>query len=302
MAFNPSIIMGYKGMGEVPNPVSQLAQVSQIQASQRQNEVAQMQLEDLKNDRIEMLAMQRKMQESGGSGDLDELAKTMLKTRKFFEAGVELTKKRKEQAQFETIGKQLYPELFGATPTAEPTAAPAGMPAPSMMRQPAVAPAAPTRDMLGTGMYGMEPTAPVNALAPNVAPAAAAAPVNALAAPAGKTVNDLRREIIMFSQSSDPRAKAMADVLKGQLTEMTKTNVVGGRLVSGAGNVLYTAPPETSDIKEYEYAKKNQGYTGSFTDFMRIKPTAGAARQVTNVNTQIPASEEAQKEFMIIFP
>jgi hypothetical protein len=252
-----------------------------------------MQLEDLKNDRIEMQKFQAELVANGGNPDLKVLAQTMLRSPKTRGEGIELMQKLNQQAQFETVGKKLYPELFGAEPTA---AAPTVAPAPSIMRQPGVAPVAPIQDALGTGTYGMAPTAPMNAMAP-----APTAPVNALAAPtapAGKTVADLRREIMLFSQSTDPRAKAMVDVLKGQLTEMTKTNVVGGRLVSGAGKVLYTAPPETSDIKEYEYAVKNQGYTGSFTDFVRIKPTAGAARQVTNVNTQIPASEEAQKEFM----
>jgi hypothetical protein len=44
MAFDPSIIMGYKGMGELPNPMNQLAQVSQIQNAQNQNALAQYQL------------------------------------------------------------------------------------------------------------------------------------------------------------------------------------------------------------------------------------------------------------------
>jgi hypothetical protein len=197
-----------------------MAQVSQIQASQRQNEMAQIQLEQLKQDRLEMKDFQSQLEKSGGNPDLDLLAKTMLKSPKYFQQGVELTKKLKEQADFERVGKSLYPELFGAAPTAAPTAAPA----PSMMRQPVAAPAAPTQDMLGTGMYGMQPT---NALAPN---APQVAPVNALAAsvapaaePTGKTADQLRREIIMFSQSGDPRAKAMTDMLKAQLTEVSKT-------------------------------------------------------------------------------
>ena len=44
MAFDPSIIMGYRGMGELPNPMNQLAQVSQIQNAQNQNALAQYQL------------------------------------------------------------------------------------------------------------------------------------------------------------------------------------------------------------------------------------------------------------------
>ena len=223
MAFDPSIIMSYRGMGELPNPMNQLAQVSQIQAAQRQGELSQMQLEDLKNDRIEMQKFQSELVANGGNPDLRALAQIMVRSPKTRAEGMEFLRKLEEQDKFAVVGKKLYPELFGAEPTAaEPTAAPAGMPAPSIMRQPTVAPAAPTRDMLGTGMYGMEPTAPVNALAPTAAPTAAA-PVNALAAPTGKTVDQLRREIIMFSQSTDPRAKAMVDMLKAQLTEASKT-------------------------------------------------------------------------------
>ncbi len=44
MAFDPSIIMGYRGLGELPNPMNQLAQVSQIQNAQNQNALAQYQL------------------------------------------------------------------------------------------------------------------------------------------------------------------------------------------------------------------------------------------------------------------
>lgn len=44
MAFDPSIIMGYRGIGELPNPMNQLAQVSQIQNAQNQNALAQYQL------------------------------------------------------------------------------------------------------------------------------------------------------------------------------------------------------------------------------------------------------------------
>lgn len=236
MALDPSIALGVRPL-QLPDPLAQMAQVSQIQASQRQNEMAQMQLEQLKQDRLEMKDFQSQLEKSGGNPDLDLLAKTMLKSPKYFQQGVELTKKLKEQADFERVGRGLYPELFGPA-AAAPTAAPSAM----------GAVAAPTA--MGA--------APVNALAPNVAQAA---PMNALAAnvaptaapraPMGagaKTADQLRREIIMFSQSGDPRAKAMADVLKAQLTELNKTHTVGGRIVGGGGNVIYTAPTELDDL------------------------------------------------------
>ena len=239
MAFDPSIIMGYRGMGELPNPMNQLAQVSQIQAAQRQGELSQMQLEDLKNDRIEMQKFQSELVANGGNPDLRALAQTMLRSPKTRAEGMEFLRKLNEQDKFEVIGKKLYPELFGATPTAVPAAAPTAAPEAGSFAADVAARrgAAPANALMSTA------AAPVNALAAPTAPAAA---------PTGKTADQLRREIMLFSQSGDPRAKAMADILKGQLTEMTKTNVVGGRLVSGAGNVIYTAPPAPTEINRLQ--------------------------------------------------
>jgi hypothetical protein len=293
---NPNIAMSFRQPEITPrNALAEYAQIQQIQGGQRQAEMADMQIQRMRQTDEALESVRQIAMKNGGPSDLNEIAKAYLgaPNQEMQQFGLGLLQKMRERSDFENTYKKLYPDTAAAAPTN--AMASAGTPAP------APAPAAPASSMgqLGTGTFGMTPSAPMNAMAP--AAPAAPAPVNALAAPAapaGKTVADLRREIMLFSQSADPRAKAMVDVLKGQLTEMTKTNVVGGRLVSGAGNVLYTAPLETSDIKEYEYAKQNQGYKGSFTDFMQIKPTASAARSFTAVNTQLPASEEAQKEFM----
>lgn len=252
MALDPSIALGVRPL-QLPDPLAQMAQVSQIQAAQRQNEMAQMQLEQLKQDRLEMKDFQSQLEKSGGNPDLDLLAKTMLKSPKYFEKGVELTKKLKEQADFERIGKGLYPELFGTTPTA----APAGMPTPSAM------PAAPEAGSFAADVAARRGATPVNALMPTVAPVNALAPnvpqaasVNALApttAPAGKTADQLRREIMMFSQSNDPRAKAFADILKAQLTESLKAHVVGpnSNLVIG-GQSVYAGAPAPTEISRLQ--------------------------------------------------
>jgi hypothetical protein len=292
MAFDPSIIMGYKGMGEVPNPVSQLAQVSQIQASQRQGEVAKMQLEDLKNDRIEMQKFQAEVVANGGNPDLRALAQTMLRSPKTRAEGMEFLRKLEEQDKFAVVGKKLYPELFGAETTAEPIAAPTTAPAPSIMRQPGVAPAAPVApNALGTGMYGMEPTAPVNALAPTAAPAAA--PVNALAAPTGKTADQLRREIIMFSQSTDPRAKAMVDMLKAQLTEASKAQTLSpGQQLYAGGKVVYTAPEKDS---EFERLLKTSGLSEPEKTRLRIQRAQKEATHAPGSSVYMPPQEKAEQ-------
>jgi hypothetical protein len=291
---NPNIAMSFRQPEITPrNALAEYAQIQQIQGGQRQAEMADMQIQRMRQTDEALESVRQIAMKNGGPSDLNEIAKAYLgaPNQEMQQFGLGLLQKMRERSDFENTYKKLYPDTAAAAPTN--AMASAGTPAP--------APAAPASSMgqLGTGTFGMTPSAPMNAMAP--AAPAAPAPVNALAAPAapaGKTVADLRREIMLFSQSADPRAKAMVDVLKGQLTEMTKTNVVGGRLVSGAGNVLYTAPPETNDIKEFEFAKKNDGYTGTFTQFMQLKPSASASRQVTAINTQLPASEEAQKEFM----
>jgi metal-dependent amidase/aminoacylase/carboxypeptidase family protein len=105
MALDPSIALGVRPL-QLPDPLAQMAQVSQIQAAQRQgeaaqrqNEMAQIQLEQLKQDRLEMQNFQSQLEKSGGNPDLDLLAKTMLKSPKYFEKGFELTQKLKHKSE-----------------------------------------------------------------------------------------------------------------------------------------------------------------------------------------------------------
>ena len=286
MALNPNISLGVRPL-QVPDPLAQMAQVSQIQSAQRQGEVSRMQLEDLKNDRIEMQQFQSQLVANGGSANLDELAKTMLKTPKLFAQGVELTKKLKEQADFERYGRKLYPELFGAT-------APAGMPA-----------------------------APVNALATNAAPAPA--PVNALAAPAsepypgynesigmtpsaapartqqlspsGKTRQQL--EGMIFMAQGNPLFKGMAETAKLELAEMIKPPVrqvvSAGSTVLGPDNqVVFTAPAAQSTLArlqaELALLPKGDPRRPAYEAMIK-KETEFAPRAITNVN--LPPQQNA---------
>ena len=259
MALDPNISLGVRSL-QVPDPLAQMAQVSQIQSAQRQGEVSRMQLEELKNDRIEMQQLKSQLAANGGSADLDLLAKTMLKTPKFFAQGVELTRKLKEQADFEDYGRRLHPELFGAT-----ARTPSAMGAPT----------------------------PVNALAPNAAPAPA--PVNALAAPAsepypgynqaigmtpsaaparaqqlspsGKTRQQLEGEIFMAQRN--PLFKGLAETAKLELAEMMKApvyhNVPGVGLVNPITKEVVmpakAAPPTPPvSIAEFERAKTDPAF------------------------------------------
>jgi hypothetical protein len=135
-----------------------------------------------------------------------------------------------------------------------------------MMRQPAPMPAAPTENALGTGMYGMEPSAPVNALA--IKPSGAYTPVmprNALApAAAGAPVmNDIENTYRKIDQlhaiGEHDLAKSLEQRVKDKL------------------------PPTA--VQEFEYAKKN-GYQGSFDQFKTLHAPRTTVNVPVNVSTE----------------
>jgi hypothetical protein len=196
-----------------------MAQVSQIQASQRQNEMAQMQLEQLKQDRLEMKDFQSQLEKSGGNPDLDLLAKTMLKSPKYFQQGVELTQKLKEQKEYQAyLDRQAKPA--GITmPTGATMAAPTGA------------------------------AAPMNALAASagVSPQPS---VNALAAPQSR-LDELQARFREVSRFTAPGAKAEADMLKDQIKALQAVHVVPNvGLVSGAGQTIVASGMAPTEIKK----------------------------------------------------
>lgn len=258
MPIDPSISMGVRSL-EVPNPLNQLAQVSQIQASQRQGEVAQMQLEDLKNDRIEMQKLQQDIIAKGGNPDLRSLAATLLKSPKHFMQGVELTQKLDEQDRYEATLKKIY---GGGAAAIAPAAAP-------------MAPAQP--GALGSGTFGVMPApaaAPANALAPA---APAAAPSNALINQPNSPEQLEARIAMLAPFANRPGVQAQISGLQTQLTELRKPIVgsPGSTIYNAAGNVIASVPAQPTDLmRNYEYAKKD-GYKGSIFDYEREMKMAG---------------------------
>jgi hypothetical protein len=256
-----------------------------------QREEQQAKLDQLKSDRQLMVQFQEQLKAAGKDPDLGKVFDALIATGRpdYVMSGIEGKQRLKAQTDFERTGRDLYPELFGgaAPPPAAPGApfaprAPA-VPTPGGGEGPFAAPA------LGTGMYGtgvMAPAAPTNALAP-----AAPAPTNALA----KTPEQLRREIMFFSQSTDPRAKAMAGVLTSQLTEMTKPYVVGGNLVTGGGQTLFSAQSTPSKVAEYQYAKTPEGggYQGTYQQFIEDQARAGRPE---GARVYIPPQPKAEQE------
>ena len=225
MALDPSIALGVRPL-QLPDPLAQMAQVSQIQAAQRQgevaqrqNEMAQIQLEQLKQDRLEMQNFQSQLEKSGGNPDLDLLAKTMLKSPKYFEKGFELTQKLKEQKEYQAYLDRQAKTAGITMPTGAAMAAPTGA------------------------------TAPMNALAASagVSPQPS---VNALASPQSK-LDELQARFREVSRFTAPGAKAEADMLKDQIKALQAVHVVPNvGLVSGAGQTIVASGMAPTEIKK----------------------------------------------------
>ena len=243
MPIDPSIAMGVRPL-DVPNQLAQYGQLAQIQAAQRQNEMGQMQMDELRRDRVEMQKFQADLAAKGGNPDLDQYASMLLQSGNAAhqKMGIELKQKLMQQAQFEKI-------MGGGAPAAPVAPAPAGA--------------------LGSGTYGALP-APANALAP-----AAAAPANALSPvqnPLSSDVTALRRKRDAFLGMGTPQAIAAAKALDADIAIASKEpvyhNVPNVGLVDPRTGKVVTASVETTDpeIKRYNLAV-SQGFPGTFRDF-----------------------------------
>lgn len=281
-----SFAAGYRGAEQSRNLLAQQKQ---------DTEMGQMKLEQLKNDRMALLQLQDSLKSAGQDPNPVRVFDALIATGKpdYVMKGIEGKRRLTELQRADSVLRQFAPELFSAEPASGVPAAPAGA---SAFNLPAGA--QPSGDYTSTTNMGRVPgvvttpvpeSPPMNAMAP-----AAPAPVNAMApaAPAaGADVNALRRQLTLLSSIDDPRAKALADVVKGQIQEATKSYVVGGRLVTGAGKELYAAPDKATDLqRNYEYAKTPAGgnFKGSLADF-KVLSTPKTTTTVTNVQEKAEA-------------
>jgi hypothetical protein len=240
---NPNIAMSFRQPEFRPrNAMAEYAQMQQIEGGQRQAEIADMQLEELRRDRDTLGQIQASIVAKGGPADLGAAADAMLKSGnpKYFAQGLAIQETLKKQALLSQ-----YESQYGGGAPAMPSSAPGAMVAPaafaelaagaqpelmapvpgvvSTSRVPGVVTApitAPTGTMReiapGGGMGAEMPLAPANALAP-----AAAAPVNAMvaaqpAAPASD-VNALTRRYNMASRAGSPDAPVILEQIKAAL-------------------------------------------------------------------------------------
>jgi len=253
----PGQIAGSVQRGQDEALRNQMAQ-QQLKTSAMQQESAQMQLEQAKRERDSLAKLQATFVANGKSPDMRANFQEMMQSGipHFMDIGLKGMQALERQANVSRI--------LGGMPTGAPAPAevPTAAPAQSMMRQPAPMPA---QNALGTGMYGMEPAAPVNALAAR--PSGAYTPVmprNALAAPTGAPVindieNTYRKIDQLHSIGEHELAKSLEQRVKDKL------------------------PPTA--VQEYEYAKKN-GYAGTFDQFKTLQAPKTTVTVPVNVSTE----------------
>jgi len=253
----PGQIVGSVQRGQDEALRNQMAQ-QQLKTGAMQQESAQMQLEQAKRERESLAKLQATFVANGKSPDMRANFQEMMQSGipHFMDIGLKGMQALERQANVSRI-------LGGNEPAGMPSAGPSAAPVQSMMRQPAPMPA---QNALGTGMYGMEPAAPVNALATRpsgaytpVMPRNALAPAGAGAPPMSDIENTYRKIDQLHSIGEHELAKSLEQRVKDKL------------------------PPTA--VQEFEYAKKN-GYAGTFEQFKTLQAPRTTVNVPVNVSTE----------------
>ena len=186
---------------------------------EQQRESTQMTLERLKQEREMMLDLQSKLKAIGRDPDLNKVFDVFIASGNPDYVMKGYEGKRKLQEQA---------RAEGVLRQYAPELFPPGPSAPG-----------------GTAPGAVAPAGTVNTMAPRTEPAT--------------EVNALRQQLAALSSVDDPRAKAMADVVKAQLQELTKRYVVGRSLVTGDSRVLYQAPESPAEQERLTNESKRIG-------------------------------------------
>lgn len=224
-----------------------MEQQRNLLAQQKQQaELSQLKLEQLKQDQAMLNDLKTRLRAAGKSDNPNQFFQELINTGDpdYMSKGYEGLERYKALQRADALLRKEAPELFGAAFAAAPAPVAPAPAAPSIMRmQPPAAAAAPV-NALGSGTFDPN-AAPVNALAP-----AAAAPSAAPAVAPTDRARELRNKVLLYSSSGDPRLKAMADVYKAELQELSKT------------------PPDAALMRQLGYPLTQAGYQ-AFRDAQR---------------------------------
>jgi hypothetical protein len=222
MPINPNIALGVQPI-QIADPLARYGQMQNILAAQSQQQSSQMQMQQMQRqiqqDEDYVTKMADAIGKNGGPTDMMQAAQLMA------------THRNPQVSQNGVLMLQSLQRLDAAKKSGI-----YGNVAPTM------SPVAPAPGALGSGTFDVNAPMPAaNRLAP--APVALAAPVNQLATPPKlDSTKALRDEYKKLSEYSDlPGIKERMDLIKDQLKEATTPRVVGRNLVTGAGDVIFTA-------------------------------------------------------------
>lgn len=281
-----SFATGYQQAEEQRNRLATQAQ---------QREVTQFNLDRAKEDYAAMKQLQQQLAAAGKDPDMGKVADALIASGNadYMLKGMDLKRRLRDVTAFEQMAGRMFPGLMPAGAPATPTApaAPA-TPAAGASAMPVQQPASLTVTPLDEGGA----PAPTNALRPQVAaPVAQANALQAQVAPgaggiSGMSTEQLRQAEIMFSQSGDPRAKALTGIIQKEIENRSKVFTVrpGGVAIGPGGNVIYTAPTtpsefervlESSGLTPEEQKKAKQAYVAKQTTTPGPKPLTQAQQQ-----------------------
>jgi hypothetical protein len=191
---NPNIAMSFRQPEFQPrNALAEYAQVQQIVGGQRQAEMADMQMEELRRERDALGRIQAAIVAKGGPPDLGAAADEMIRTGRpqFVNQGMAIRESLKKQRYFEE-----FESRFGAGRAAPSAAAAAG----------ANAMAAPAGELVAAPM--LSPTGTVRGIAPAGAPGAASRAVFNQDAIAGIDPEAQKSISLILDDAAQLRAKA----------------------------------------------------------------------------------------------
>lgn len=254
MALDPSIALGVRPL-QLPDPLAQMAQVSQIQSSQQQQQLNKMKIEELIADKQELNDFAAKIKDTGLTPRdyLKMLSASRNPERQ--KMGMEGLMRLDEQDKYGEVLKKIYPKLYeGSAET--PAAAPAAMP----------------------GALRPAPAAPMNALAPAFGPTPGA-PVNALVNQQN-TPERLEMNIAALAPfASRPGVKEQIAGFQTQLAELRKPIVAsaGSTIYGPSGQIIANVPAQPTELQRNYQAAKDQGYKGNIFDYERDIKFAGRA-------------------------
>ena len=254
MALDPSIALGVRPL-QLPDPLAQMAQVSQIQAGQQQQQLNKMKIEELIADKQELNDFAAKIKDTGLTPRdyLKMLSASRNPERQ--KMGMEGLMRLDEQDKYGEVLKKIYPKLYEGSAEA-PAAAPAAMP--SALRPTAAA--------------------PTNALAPAFGPTPGA-PVNALVNQQN-TPERLEMNIAALAPfASRPGVKEQIAGFQTQLAELRKPIVAsaGSTIYGPSGQIIANVPAQPTELQRNYQAAKDQGYKGNIFDYERDIKFAGRA-------------------------